>query len=124
MTNELQALQPQYYLLLILLSLLPLLSPEIFPGIDVDGDYDLNEWPTNSDTEKALEVSVSFYLGSIFSINEPEQVVSIKAVIRCSWRDQRIRYYKLASNEKNNNEEIHFLMQPGCEGYQLQREVL
>ena len=83
----------------LLLSLsFPLCSPEIFPGIDVDDDYDLHKRPTNGEAEKALEVSVSVYLGSIFRIDEPEQVVSIEAVIRCSWRDQRIGY-KRASNE-------------------------
>ena len=63
---------------------------EIFPGVNITDGYDLHSRPTNGNPNKPLEVAFSIYLGSIFSIDEPTQAVSIEAIIRCIWRDDRV----------------------------------
>lgn len=65
-------------------------TTEIFPGVNITDSYDLHTRPTNGNPDKPLEVSFSIYLGSIFSIDEPTQSVSIEAIIRCLWKDDRV----------------------------------
>ena len=67
-------------------------SAATFQGIQLSPDYDLHSRPTNGNPDVPLEVSFSIYLGSIFAIDEPTQSVSIEAIIRCAWRDDRIRF--------------------------------
>lgn len=63
-----------------------------FPGIELTPDYDLHSRPTNGNPDVPLEVSFSIYLGSIFGIDEPTQSLSIEAIIRCAWKDDRIKF--------------------------------
>ena len=67
-------------------------SSGTFPGVKLSPDYDIHSRPTNGNPDQPLEVSFSIYLGSIFAIDEPTHTVSIEAIIRCAWRDDRISH--------------------------------